>query len=301
MTKDEKNIEQAVLRYYRSHKFQEDEPKECPECHCRDIRVWNNSYICFKCSNEFPTTIKTIVDRVLNMPELLSPINGGLGLYMPVGPLTEGGTCEFLTSRCIVACYVKRQPGFSSIQKKAKRTYRTVSEESEKIVALRLLAEAESKGKDLIHFFMSGDCPSRLTEKMCNILSLISGWGVHICGFTRNYDLFVEVMKSPNVLKCGHLVYTLETQSKIKDLPDGWYGVPNYDTGIVHLYYQSHQHRVYSGGCDAYGTLIPYSLKKAEVPKGCTECRKMSKGCFSIGEELVPEKLTEDMPFTTEM
>jgi len=148
-------------------------------------------------------------------------------------------------------------------------------------LALRLMIESDNV--KLIHFFVSGDCPQFLTSKFASILKSIDGWGIAICGFTRNKELWE---RSQN-LKAGRLALTIEGIESIKEYGDGLFALPDYNSGIVHLYRQVHGHSYNSGGCGGYSQ-VPYQLTTTNYinykDKGCSACAILQKGCFASPE-----------------
>lgn len=226
----------------------------------------------------------------------LIQMKGCLGVYLPVGELSEGGTCEFASEKCKRYCSAKAMQIASRLSKEQRqfiklpnktdichaidhypsredqeRVYKLIKEEKPEDVAFAFLHDLQKGNEWILHWFASGDCPKALTEKISHIMGLINLSGYIQNGFTRNFDLTYRVRISmdypfKDLIRLWHTA-----ERKIGGTT--YTAIPDYDTGITKLWYIRD---IPSGGCGP----STYSYKNIERASNCTECLVRRQGCF---------------------
>lgn len=199
-------------------------------------------------------------------------------IYFPAGTRRKGGTCDFATKTCLKNC-----PSYLAPNKAISRVFEFFEKNNSQIIAETIIEQLDSLfGVNLLQWFCWGDCPKVRTEKISEIIRLLSDNGIVQCGFTRNERLWRNCLKIKNI----NIGLTIEEKRyrKIRDLygedkynliQDGLVGVPNYSTGVVKLYWGTDRAR---GGCSGVWYTSPLGI---ESQANCMECYEKKEGCFS--------------------
>lgn len=204
--------------------------------------------------------------------KLLRPFTGTGAVFWPIGQLPNG-SCEFATSKCRKHCYaaLSEWPNFDE-------EIRIPEDEKQKIMETMLsmpisflcdtlLADLDGLQTDVLHWFGSGDCPSKHTER---VLKIIDGmWGQCTqMGFTRNIELW-EARKDIFAL-------TVESIEEAKNR-DGLFAVADYKNGTSIMYRNKNPTR---GGYCGPELCLDRIEQKLTHFINCKTCRRLRLGCF---------------------
>ncbi len=133
----------------------------------------------------------------------------------------------------------------------------------------------------ILSWFAFGDCLNKDISKISEIMKLLNEQKVIQNGFTRNKKLYSQLL----FVGVKNVVLTVETVKDLKtvDMGDrvGLYGVPDYKTGDVELYYGKSESVFKSGGsCGSGSYTHTFDGKKIEIASNCFACYKRKLGCF---------------------
>lgn len=212
-------------------------------------------------------------------------------IYFPAGKPKDGGTCEFATKVCLERC-----PSDVTTNGLERAIYSEFVTQSASALKERLLMELLDRNCLLLHWFVWGDCPVALTEKVAWIIKQLKEEEVIQCGFTRNVSLWRKVCQSPssNSLR---MALTVEDADRVLDYcDDGLVAVPNYEKGMVELFYGSsdketgkhvEKDHVFYGCCGeqwmADKTIVEYESCADKIHEAsCEKCFKHARGCFRL-------------------
>jgi len=213
------------------------------------------------------------------MTKLIYPFSGVAGIYFPVGKLTEGGTCEFASEKCLEVCAAfKNATDTNKIAYDTKcKIFTDITRCEAKNVIYKIAKEIKEMQMEVLYWFPSGDCPNEFTERITNIIEGLSFIIPEQIGFTRNQELWEKTnrLQLDNV----RLALTLEKPYKSKlqgMLSLGTIAVPNYNTGNIRLYRCNQSYTGCGAGIVYVKTLDKIDEKKAD----CSNCYKEKIGCF---------------------
>lgn len=237
--------------------------------------------------NSCPRKRGKIVSETLLSPLVFQAGKAAAEISFPAydGPW---GTCDFMTDQCRKHCILKT----NSLEKHAAEFF----EDNSPIKISRTLCEQldEMKATTLCWFIGSGDCPKRLTEKVTEIIALITKTKIKQNGFTRNKKLWENCYP---MRKRVRLALTVEAEV-VKDFlmdqahsgrigykPGIYEGaliaIPNYKTQIVRIKEISKEFKeMRSWGCGA-GWVEFFQAKHGKVTvEDCSLCALTKKGCY---------------------
>lgn len=202
--------------------------------------------------------------------KLTNPDGRTSAIYFPPGLPERKGSCAFASMRCLVNCL-----SYLTHNSVTDYTFKTFQEDSVRGIILTILDELKDKTPKLLEWFCWGDCPPDMTEKIVEIMTLLSKKKVIQCGFTRNKRLWKAVLKIKNV----RLGYTTEDLDEINKLArKGLVAEPHYDSGETWLYWGAKKEQNYSTCGSSFmvdvATKISYEAE-------CSECYKNKRGCFT--------------------
>jgi len=203
--------------------------------------------------------------------KLIRPFTGTGAIFFPVG-LPPKGTCFFATKDCINLCYAV-DPVDANFDEEVRisqdekwEIYNYVMESKKRTLVDRILHELDGLQTPILHWFGSGDCLPKDTERICELINILRNKVVQM-GFTRNKKLW---KKHKDVF-----ALTIETKKDATD-EDGLYSIPNYDAQVSVMY--SPLYQVKGGFCgpitckDVNGELEHYI--------NCRTCLRLKTGCF---------------------
>jgi len=214
--------------------------------------------------------------------KLLYPFFNVMGIFFPVGILSEGGTCQFATETCLKKCCANKPGEGQKIGFEKKfETYSNFLKYSPNKIVKQILSELKDADCKILSWFASGDCPSFLTKKFYDIICGLDKNGIIQTGFTRNKDLW-NWCKNINNENCRVLL-TVENSNNIASI--GLYSVPNYDLGCFDIYVMDSKKKTYhrTNGCGGgYYTEHIYESKidRSHLLGDCTHCYENNIGCF---------------------
>jgi len=202
---------------------------------------------------------------------LLYPFSGIAGIFFPVGKPEDDGTCQFYTTKCLLACAAIRcnPKEFEQIgHEKKKALYDFIVGESIFKVLNKITQELKEMECTFIYWFASGDCTTKDKSRILKIVEYLSLEGIIQCGYTRSKDFWSDVRKYTD-----NIALTLESYAEVqKTQSRGLFAIPNYKKGKVEMYRGNYN----SGTCGA----SVYTYKKIERKANCLECYANKQGCF---------------------
>jgi len=204
--------------------------------------------------------------------KILRPFTGTGAVFWPIG-VPPVGTCEFATEACRKYCYaaLPEWPNFDE-------EIRILEDEKHEILNMMMslplhtlchtfLSELDGLQTDILHWFGSGDCPTKYTDYVLSIVSEMDG-DVTQMGFTRNIHLW-EARKDIFAL-------TVESISETEDR-EGLFAVADYANGTSIMY---------RNGTPTKGGYCGPEVCKDRIEEklthfiNCQTCKRMSLGCF---------------------
>ncbi len=212
-------------------------------------------------------------------------------LFLPVGGLDIGGTCEFSTASCRKHCWA---PCTNPVMERTRDVLFNQPISSTVDVLVKDLAQLQTTQ---LMWFESGDCPKKQVKRVVRIMQQLSDEGIKQGGFTRNIELWDAVGHIDDV----HLCLTIEKFNPDKkwDGRKGMVACPNYEAGHILLYkcipYEEPQKHYYAcGGGWMSGGDMPDKLGTCD-PKfmgedcsgmfrenNCDVCADEGEGCFAL-------------------
>jgi len=136
---------------------------------------------------------------------------------------------------------------------------------------------------EVLSSFCSGDCPDKDIDKIYNVMLLLNEQGIVQTGFTRNTNLYDRIQDG-SILK--HIVLTLESK-RVEDAPEdeypkGLWAIPDYDKGLVKLYFGTLAHSEDYGSCGTHEVVTTrFKGKEVKIATNCYGCYKKKIGCFT--------------------
>lgn len=205
--------------------------------------------------------------------KIIRPFTGTGAVFWPIGkPPT--GTCEFSTINCEKYCYAAL-PEYPDFDEEIRIP------ESEKRDILRLfvnspiswlideiLIELDGLQTNILHWFGSGDCPSKYTERVIEIIGLLRSKNITQMGFTRNIELWEK--------EKGIFALTLESQRDICGRA-GMFAITDYGKGTSIMFCGENPTR---GGYCGPELCEDKLEEKLTHFINCKICLRKSLGCF---------------------
>ncbi len=203
--------------------------------------------------------------------KLLRPFTGTGCVFFPIG-LPPKGTCEFSTKKCRKHCYIDSASLFdweSNITNEDRvgiydyiiNTTSTVE------ICNRMIEDLDGLQTSILHWFGSGDCETKHTNKISEIINQIPS-DVTQMGFTRNAELWKR-----------HKDIFAFTTEQIDDTEgqSGLFSIPNYEEQVSVIH--SFDRNIKGGVCgpvtcrDIVDTALEHHIN-------CQVCCKYKMGCF---------------------
>jgi len=187
-------------------------------------------------------------------------------IFFPVGPLKDGGSCEYLTEECLKYC-----PSHE-INEHETRALQYFEENDAHDIIDRIIKELCQESIMHLYWFSWGDCPETLTYKITKVMFGLLRKGVLQNGFTKNPHLW-KTIPFDDRLRIGYHVDTyneiikLSTDKNIICLPD-------VDVGKAELYFKGEK---IARCC---GIWCEWVKEKTIRIADCQECYIYKKGCF---------------------
>ena len=131
-------------------------------------------------------------------------------IYLPVGDISAGGTCEFSTDRCKENC-----PSGMLVSKHEKYALDFFKTEDVMTIVTKIkedfdyIVNRPCNDTKMIQWFAWGDCLSILTDKVATVILSIRNLGIPQYGFTRNHHLW-EIVPIEDRLRIGLSVDNLK-------------------------------------------------------------------------------------------
>ena len=209
--------------------------------------------------------------------KLIHPFSGVAAIFFPVGKLKNGGTCEFATAKCLKECVA-----FKNATKQNKIDYKDKYNAFTRIIendifdlTYQLAKQVRESHTNILYWFASGDCPSKHTTRIVDVIGRCSSVIPVQMGFTRNEELWETANRIGNV----RLILTLErlNKSKIQSMStSGVIAVPDYEKGDIQLY----RNKESIGGCGANIAYYERLGKRFKHKANCNICFREKTGCF---------------------
>lgn len=203
--------------------------------------------------------------------KLLRPFTGTGAIFFPVG-LPPKGTCEFATLACLEYCYAEDQEDRNFDEElripesEKSEAYEYLIQKPVDLIRARMLDDLDGLQTPILHWFGSGDCPTKDIDKISSIIKAI-GKSIVQMGFTRNVELWQRHKE----------VFALTIASEDDALDTyGMYSIPNYEAQTSVMYVPAYQ--VKGGLC---GPIICRDREqKVDHYINCQTCLRLAMGCF---------------------
>lgn len=212
--------------------------------------------------------------------KLLRPFTGTGAIFFPVG-LPPAGTCQFATEDCTRLCYAI-DPNDANFDEEVRisqdekwKIYDYVMTAKKRTIISTILHELDGLQTPILHWFGSGDCLLKDTERVCEIIDILAGQAVVKdrvvqMGFTRNKKLW---KKHKNIF-----ALTVESKEEATDV-DALYSIPNYKEQVSVMY--SPRYQVVGGYCGPVTCRdIHRDRRELEHYINCRTCLRLKTGCF---------------------
>ncbi len=195
-------------------------------------------------------------------------------IYFPVGKLKKGGTCQFATARCIKACGLETNKAVDDV-------YKFFQSKPVGIICEQILKDLYYFPRKVLYWFASGDCPSKLEDKIILIMKALLTQGISQNGFTRNKSLWEKALKL-NKIRLALTIESKEEALKIKT--KGLIAVPNWACWKADIYewVKKEKKTYHHGGCG--GGWYTYKTKEGREKvsvEDCGICHDKKIGCFT--------------------
>jgi hypothetical protein len=210
--------------------------------------------------------------------KLLYPFLGVPSVFFPVGSSENGGTCEFVTERCLQECAVYKHLFSDKILnfKTKEAIYARIITQDPLKVSLELLNELKEADSNILCWFASGDCPTKDTEQIVQIARLLQMKGINQAMITRSHKLYRSVYQKR--LHSFHtsigLAFTIESTGEI-DKNTGLFVLPDYEEGSIQFYTRKK-------GLSPIKRSKFYPPDSKEHPNNCINCLVNKVGCFTL-------------------
>lgn len=214
--------------------------------------------------------------------KLLYPYANVMGLFLPVGRLEKGGTCEFATRTCQEECCACQLDMGMGVETKLKQEiYERISNISPEAIAEDILTELKEADCEILTWFASGDCPSILTKRFFWLAEVLDERGIIQTGITRNKALW---QKCKQLSSRAKVLLTVEAVDD--SLEYGIYSLPDYKGGAISIVEVGLGQVRISAGCggEYYENHIKIlGIDKSHLKLDCKACYQNKTGCF-IGD-----------------
>jgi len=203
-----------------------------------------------------------------------------MGLFFPEGKIKNGGSCEFATNKCLKKCCAHKPGDGQKIKfEKKEKIFQFFIENPIDQIFDQIVLELRNSNCEIFSWFASGDCPSKLTTKLFEIIQKLDEVKIIQSGFTRNKKLWKLCKKLSSNCK---VLLTIEDPNDIDE--DGLYAFPNYKIGAFDIYCVKNQQQYITSGCG--GGYYQDHMKKikkedSHLEMNCKKCYENRTGCFN--------------------
>ena len=190
-------------------------------------------------------------------------------VYFPIGTLKSGGTCEFATKKCMKYC-----PSGQKVNEHEKYALsffkkNSIGDVSKKIINdFGYLANRPYNAK-MIQWFVWGDCPSSLTEKVAGVILKTRDAGIPQYGFTRNRSLW-GMIPNEDRLHIGLTVDNLKEAVKLST--DKMTAHPDFEHGYAEMIFNG---KIRSR-CNGWWCITELETRESD----CSRCMSHGEGCY---------------------
>ncbi len=212
--------------------------------------------------------------------KIVFPFSGVAAVFLPVGKVENGGTCEFASKKCLMKCAAfhnvdksakKGEFGYVLGYKKKEDSLNFITKNSSLLIADTISKNMADIGTEILYWFASGDCSNENIDKIIHTMEHLSLTGISQCGFTRNRKFWIRA----NNIDFARIALTVEDEKTIKEPRDtGFFAIPNYSTGRVKLVWGGSESS--SGSCGG----MRYILNNVKYEASCQLCFDNKRGCF---------------------
>ena len=204
--------------------------------------------------------------------KILRPFTGTGAVFWPIGP-PPLGTCEFHSDVCKKYCYaaVQQFPDFDEQllvdEHDKQKIHREFITKPTQPLVRKIMQELDGLQTNILHWFGTGDCPTKNVDKVCDIISSMSP-AITQMGFTRNEELWQTY---PNIF-----ALSLDNYDEIQNRK-GLFSVADYQNGTSRMYRDNIPTR--GGLCgpelctDIYDGQLTHFIN-------CSTCYRLGTGCF---------------------
>lgn len=195
-------------------------------------------------------------------------------IYFPVGLPIDGGTCEFATKVCLEHC-----PSGGAVNEHERYALQYFINHTSKEVFAKIvldfgeLADRPYNAK-MLQWYTWGDCPSKLTQKVYEIILMLCGEGIPQYGFTRNERLW-ELVPQKDRLNIGLSLDNLDLAIH-KSLESGkMTACPDYEAAYARMIFNGQ----IQATCNGWWCITKSETRNSD----CTKCLAYGEGCYPWG------------------
>jgi len=195
-------------------------------------------------------------------------------IFFPMGNPKSGGTCEFATKKCIEYC-----PSGQQINKHERYSLNFFKMNDAQQIFEKLLVDYNTLTKisynaRMLQWFVWGDCPSALTNKVAEVIMLVNAKKIPQYGFTRNKELW-KTVPSKDELNIGLSVDDLEEAKTLSSESGKMTAHPDILSGYAEMIFAG---KVVTR-CNGWWCSV---VETKEVRNSdCSKCLKEKTGCYS--------------------
>jgi len=190
-------------------------------------------------------------------------------IYFPIGNISTGGTCEFSTDKCKEYC-----PSGMAVNEHEKYALDFFKTEH----VIDIIAKMEDDfdyltnrpyNAKMIQWFVWGDCPTILTDKVAAVISGIRDLGIPQYGFTRNCRLW-EIVPNEDRL---HIGLTVDNLKKAFDMSvEKMTAHPDFEHGYAEMIFKG---KIRSR-CNGWWCITELETRNSD----CNRCLIHGEGCY---------------------
>lgn len=204
-----------------------------------------------------------MIRRILHMDSDIPSI------YFPIGSPKKGGTCEFATEKCMEYC-----PSGQVVNEHEKYALAYFKNNSSCAIADKIITDFgflanRPYNAKMIQWFVWGDCPSSLTEKVSEVILKIRDAGIPQYGFTRNRHLW-ELVPNEDRL---HIGLTVDDPKIALELSvDKMTAHPDFEHGYAEMIFKGE----IRSRCNGWWCITELETRNSD----CTRCLAHGEGCY---------------------
>lgn len=192
-------------------------------------------------------------------------------IYFPVGDLKKGGTCQFASKKCIKECGLESNELIDNV-------YKFFLKEDIGVICEQILIDLFYFPRKLLTWFPSGDCPTKLKNKILKVMICLKEQGVVQNGFTRNRVLWLDAVE-----KRINLILTVNTKKEaLNEKEKGLVAVPIFACWKADIYGWVSESREVKCACGGgWTTVYGDEIRDKVSVEDCGICYDKKIRCWS--------------------